>query len=84
MRGCQIPGACRGARAPKNRTIAPAHENRRQEVWDKDAETALLPETCKRIEMESTGALQSIEIPGDLGEIADIARRFDRVQDRAK
>jgi hypothetical protein len=47
-------------------------------MWDVRAETALLPKTCEGIEIELTGNLQSIEVPGDLREIADIAQRFDR------
>jgi hypothetical protein len=44
-------------------------------MWDEKAETALLPETCNGIEIQPTGDLQSIEVPGDLREIAHIAWR---------
>jgi hypothetical protein len=48
-------------------------------MWDMRAGIALLPKTCEGRQMASTGAFQSIEVPRDLSEIADIARRFGRV-----
>jgi hypothetical protein len=48
-------------------------------MWDMREETALLPETYEGRQIGPAGALQSIEVPGDLREIADIARRFGRV-----
>jgi len=75
----QIPEPACVRRAPLAQNYSTCSENWRQEMWNTRAETTLFPKLCKGTQIELTGALQSIEVPGDLREIADIARRFGRV-----
>jgi hypothetical protein len=75
----QIPGARLRAQGSQAQNYSTGLGNRPWKMWDMKAEIALLPATCEGMQMGPTGALQSIEVPGDLSEIADIARRFGRV-----